>query len=321
MSFRNKSILVTGGAGFLGSHLCDKLLTFPIKKLVIVDDFSLGREKNLKNTRKSNNVEIYRADASNYTLMDEIIEKDKIDIIFNLAVVPLPTSLQFPKSAIDMNISIVTSLCELLRKGKYETLLHISSSEAYGTSVYIDKPMDENHPTFPRTPYAASKLAGDHIALSYHETFDSNISIIRPFNMFGPRQNDKTYAAVIPKTISRLMMGDAPIIHGDGLQTRDFSYVEDIANDIPKFYEAKSTRGRVVNLASGKEISIKKLIKTIIEIMDYKGKIIYTKPRIGDVRRHRGDISLVKKLIDCSSKTDFRNGLIKTIDWYMNENV
>jgi len=321
MSLRNKSVLVTGGAGFLGSHLCDKILTLPIKKLVIVDDFSLGREKNIENVRKHKNIEVYVADASNYSLMDGIIEKDDIDIIFNLAVVPLPTSLQFPKLAIDTNMNIVTSLCELLRKGKYEVLIHISSSEAYGTSVYIDKPMDENHPTFPITPYAASKLAGDHIALSYHKTFGSKISIIRPFNMYGPRQNEKTYAGVIPKTIKRIMQGDGPVIHGDGLQTRDFSYVEDIANEIPKFYEATSTRGRVVNLASGEEISIKELIKQIAELMDYSGKIVYTKPRRGDVRRHLGDISLAKKLIGYSPNTDFRKGLIKTIDWYVSENV
>jgi UDP-glucose 4-epimerase len=178
--------------------------------------------------------------------------------------------------------------------------------------------MDENHPTYPTTPYAASKLACDHIALSYHRTFGLDIAIARPFNAYGPRQNEKSYAGVIPLTISRILKGEPPIIHGDGLQTRDYTYVEDIASAIPRFYEEKATRGKIINLASGKEVTINYLIGKIVEIMEYKGTITRAPQRQGDVRRHIGDISLAKEIINYKPKTDLQEGLEKTIKWYKN---
>ena len=316
IQLRNKTIVVTGGAGFIGSHLCDKLMKYCPEKLIIVDDFSLGRERNIENLKGIENVSIQRLDASNYSLMSKLYEKENVDVTFNLAVVPLPASLTKPKECVDTNILITSTLCELLRRRKYGTLIHTSSSEAYGTSVYTRKPMDENHPTFPTTPYAASKLACDHIVISYHKTFSLDVAIVRPFNAYGPRQNEKSYAAVIPITICRILSGKPPIIHGDGLQTRDYTYVEDIAEAIPRFYEVSSTRGRVINVASGREISIKKLIYMIIDLMEYSGDVIYTDPRAGDVRRHLGDISLARKLFGYSPKTDYKTGLKKTIEWY-----
>jgi len=321
MRLRNKVIVVTGGAGFLGSHLCDKLMGYGLEKLIIVDDFSIGKERNIENLRKMENVSVQKLDASNYKLMSKLYEKENVDVTFNLAVIPLPFSLIKPKETIDTNVLITSTLCELLRSRKYETLIHISSSEAYGTAVYKHKPMDENHPTFPTTPYAASKLACDHIVLSYHKIFGLDMAIVRPFNMYGPRQNEKSYAAVIPITISRILSGKPPIIHGDGLQTRDYTYVEDVAEIIPRFYEVSSTRGRVINIAGGKEISIKELIYLIMDLMDYSENVIYTDPRPGDVRRHLGDISLARKLIGYSPKTDYETGLRKTIDWYKKQLV
>jgi len=318
MRLRNKRIVVTGGAGFIGSHLCDKLRRYDPEKLIIVDDFSLGKERNIENLREMDGVSVRKLDASNYNLMSKLYEKEHVDVTFNLAVVPLPASLAKPKETIDTNILITSTLCELLRKGKYETLIHTSSSEAYGTAVYTHKPMDENHPTFPTTPYAASKLACDHIVLSYCKTFGVDTAIVRPFNAYGPRQNEKSYAGVVPITIRRILSGKPPIIYGDGLQTRDYSYVEDIAEAIPKFYETPSTRGRIVNIASGREISIKKLIHLIMDLMDYSGDVIYADPRPGDVRRHLGDISLAKELIGYSPKTDYKTGLKRTIEWYKN---
>lgn len=316
MNWNNKTVAVTGGAGFIGSHLSEIILTLTPEKLIIVDNFSLGKERNIEKITDKENVVVQKLDASNYTEMNDLYEKENVDVTFNLAVVPLPASLVAPKETIDTNILITSTLCELQKKGKFNTLIHVSSSEAYGTLVYKEKPMDEKHPTFPITPYAASKLACDHIALSYHRTFDLPISIARPFNAYGPRQNEKSYAGVIPITIKRIFTGNSPVIHGDGLQTRDYTYVEDIAEILPRFYEERSTIGQVINIASGREICIKDLIHNIVDLLKYKGEILYTDPRPGDVRRHCGDISLAKELLGYYPKTDYVNGLQKTIDWY-----
>jgi len=316
LKLNEKSILVTGGAGFLGSFLCEELLCYGIKKLVIMDNFSTGKLWNLENVKEEKMATIYNKDLANYVELEYILDKEKIDVVFNLAVIPLPMSLVKPKETIDNNVICTSNLCELLRKEKFKTLIHTSSSEAYGTSLYIDRPMDESHPTYPITPYAASKLACDHIVLSYARTFDLDVSIVRPFNMYGPRQNELSYAGVIPLTIMRILKGDSPIIFGDGLQTRDYSFVKDIAKIIPKFYEKKETRNKIINLASGNDISIKQLIEMIVSIMDYKGEIKYGSARPGDVRHHIGDISLAKKILDFSPETDFDSGLKTTINWY-----
>jgi len=318
---KNKRIMVTGGAGFIGSHLCEQLLEYNPEKIIIADDFSLGKQSNIQNISKNEVCKIYVVDVSQYNLMKNLFEMEQTDIVFNLAVIPLPASLKHPKDTVDKNILMTSTLCELQRENKFESLVHVSSSEAYGTSVYAHKPMDENHPTYPTTPYAASKLAADHIALSYQKTFGLDIAIARPFNAYGPRQNEKSYAGVIPLTISRILNGEPPMIQGDGLQTRDYTYVDDIAKAIPKIYETSSTRGKIVNLASGREITIKTLIEKIIAIMGYEGEIKYTPQRIGDVRRHLGDIALAKELIGYHPETDFDTGLKITVDWYKKDGL
>jgi len=321
MQIKNKRIMVTGGAGFIGSHLCEQILEYNPEKIIIADDFSLGKQSNIQNISKNETCKIYVVDVSQYNLMKNLFEMEQTDIVFNLAVIPLPASLKHPKDTVDKNILMTSTLCELQRENKFESLVHISSSETYGTSVYTQKPMDEKHPTYPTTPYAASKLAADHIALSYQKTFGLDIAIARPFNTYGPRQNEKSYAGVIPLTISRILKGEPPMIQGDGLQTRDYTYVDDIAKAIPKIYETKSTRGKIINLASGREITIKTLIEKIIEIMAYEGEIKYTPQRSGDVRRHLGDITLAKELIGYHPETDFDTGLKITIDWYKKDGL
>jgi UDP-glucose 4-epimerase len=316
VNISGKKVMVTGGAGFIGSHLSEYLVKLGVDKLIIVDNFSLGKDANIKHLYKLDNVEVYRADASDIKIMTTIFENHSIDVVFNLAVIPLPASLIDPKKIVDENVSITSTICELQRKDKFKTLINTSSSEAYGTAAYPKGMMDESHPTYPITPYAASKLASDHIALSYMKTFNLDTSIVRPFNTYGPRQNEKSYAGVIPLTISRILKGESPVIYGDGLQTRDYTYVEDIAKAIPKFYEEKSTRGKVINLASGKESTIKEIINKIMDVMNYNGTIIYLPSRPGDVRRHLGDISLAEKLIGYKPTIGFQDGIKKTVDWY-----
>lgn len=313
-SISGRVVAVTGGAGFIGSHLCDALVKRGPSRVIIIDDFSLGKESNVAHLRNLKAIAICKIDASDYKDMSKLFNDQQIDVVFNLAVTPLPASLEKPKKCIDTNMLVTTTVCELLFEGKFKTLIHCSSSEGYGTAIYV--PMDEIHPTHPITPYAASKIASDYAALSYFKTFGVDLAIVRPFNSYGPRQNEGSYAAVIPLTIKRILTGQQPIIYGDGLQTRDFSYVEDIAEAIPQIYECTSTRGKVVNLASGREIAVKELIETIMKLMSYSGAIRYEKPRPGDVRRHRGDITLAKELIGYSPKTDPAKGLAKTIEWY-----
>jgi len=315
----DKVVTVTGGAGFIGSHLCDKLLASQPKKIIIIDDLSLGKMENIERLLKNPRVKIYKLDASDYRRMIHIFKKENVDVVFNLAVVPLPKSLEAPKEAIDKNILITTTICELLRHKLFRTLIHCSSSEAYGTALYI--PMDEAHPKNPLTPYAASKISCDHIVLSYYGIYNVDVAIARPFNAYGPRQNEYSYAAVVPITIRRILTGKPPVICGDGLQTRDYTYVEDTAETIVKIYEVPSTRGKTINIASGKEIRIKDLIKLIAKLTNYRGDFIYAAPRPGDIRRHRGDISLAKKLLGYSPKTDFETGLRKTIEWYKMQSI
>lgn len=318
MSFRNKSIIITGGAGFIGSHLADYIYKKEPEKLIIVDNFFLGKHRNIDKLIKKNNVVLYYQDAAHYEKMLNIFEIENVDIVFNLAVIPLLTSHELPKITCEDNVNITLTLLELLRKEYYKTLIHCSSSEAYGSAIKV--PMNENHSLNPTTPYAASKAASDLLVTSYEKTFGIDISIARPFNNYGPRQNEKSYAGVIPITFNRIISNQKPIIYGDGLQTRDYIYVEDTVKGLVEIYNHKSTRGKILNLATGKEIQILEVIKKIMKEMKYNGEILFKKQRKADVRRHMADISLAKKLIDFKPKTSFEDGIKKTINWYRKTN-
>jgi UDP-glucose 4-epimerase len=317
MNLNNKSILVTGGAGFIGSHLADRLIDEKPEHLVIVDNFYLGEDKmrNLSSAKlRFPSLRVHHKDATKMRLMKDILENEGVDVVFNLAVTCLPASLVKPKWVHDVNVTITSTFCELLRKDCFDTLIHFSSSEAYGDAKQV--PMDENHPLEPSTPYGASKIASDHLVLSYCKTFDVDASIIRPFNNYGPRQNEGTYAGVIPLTIERILKSESPVIFGDGMQTRDYTYVTDTAEAAVKIYRAKSTRGKVLNIASGQETTIKDLVSKIAKIMGCKKPIIYDKPRPGDVRRFIGSNRLARELINYEPKVSFDEGLRRTIDWY-----
>lgn len=296
----------------------DRLIDEKPANLVIVDNFFLGKQRNLQHAKDNFPIKVYNQDASDYDAMKEIIENESIDVVFNLAVIPLLSSHVNPVNDWNVNVNIVLVLCELIRKNKFSTLIHFSSSEAYGSAKKIV--MDEYHPLHPTTPYAASKAAADLLVLSYCETFGIDASIMRPFNNYGPRQNEGSYAGVIPITIKRIMSGMPPIIYGDGEQTRDYIYVTDTADAAIDVFNNKNTRSRIINIATGQEITIKKIITTIAEIMEFDEPIIYEDTRLADVRRHRGDISLAEKLIGFKTKVSFEEGIQQTIEWYK-ENI
>lgn len=315
-SLKGKSVLVTGGAGFIGSHLVDRIIHENPAKLTIVDNFFLGSEENLQDAKLDfSNLRIYRLDASSLSAMYEVVTREGIEIVFNLAVIPLPTSLHFPHWTIETNLGITTTFCEIARMGLIKTLVHCSSSEAYGTALY--SPMDENHPLEPSTPYAASKASGDFTVLSYRKTFGIDTVIVRPFNNFGPRQNAGSYAGIIPIVVNRVDKGLPVEIFGDGLQTRDYIFVRDTVEAIVKVFESDATRGKVINIASGYEISINELVTEMLHLMNIPNySIIHTNPRDGDIRRHCGGVQLLQELTDYKPRPIVEDSLKETVNWY-----
>jgi UDP-glucose 4-epimerase len=308
---------VTGGAGFIGSHLVDAIISEKPKNLVVVDNLFLGKKENLSHAKKKfRNLHFIIGDAGNFKRMKTLLKGFQIDTVFNLAVIPLPKSLDDPAWTIFENVRITTNICELGRQGYYKKLVHFSSSEAYGNAIRV--PMNEDHPLIPSTPYAASKVASDYIALSYLKTFGLRVMIVRPFNNYGPRQNEGSYAGIIPIVVKRVQGGEAIEIFGDGEQTRDFSFVRETANAALRLSQKDEAIGKIINLASGKEISINRLVRNMLKVMGvHHYPVVHTDPRPGDVRRHCGGIKLANKLIGFKSKIPLEEGLRETIHWYL----
>lgn len=318
-SIKDKKVLVTGGAGFIGSHLCDGLLANGAAKVVCVDNFFLGKMENIEDALTHDNFVLYRDDARNFGVLQAIMEKEEIEVVFNMATIALNYSFFNPFDAYMVNVEIANTLLELLKVGAYRTLVHTSSSEAYGTAQY--SPMDENHPTDPTTPYAAGKAAADLMVHSFYKVLGMDISIVRPFNNYGPRQNaEGSLAAIIPATARRIKEGGMPIVEGDGEQTRDFIYVEDTVRGLIAAYEKEESRGKIINLGSGTDISINSLLKEICDYMNYSGEWEHHPARTSDVRNLCADSKRAKELLGFEPQVGFEEGIRKTLDWYMKGN-
>nr|WP_300797709.1 GDP-mannose 4,6-dehydratase [uncultured Acetatifactor sp.] len=311
----NKNVLVTGGAGFIGSHLCDGLLEKGAAKVVCVDNFFLGKMENLSDALSHDNFTLYHDDARNFGVMQAIIEKENIEVVFNLATIALNYSFFNPFDAYKVNVDIANTLLELMKVHAFKTLIHVSSSEAYGTARY--SPMDENHPIDPTTPYAAGKAAADLMIHSFSKVLPLDISIVRPFNNYGPRQNaDGPLAAIIPATAKRIKEGRKPVMEGDGEQSRDFIYVRDTVRGIILAYEREASRGKIINLGYGRDITIKKLLEGICRYTGYTGEYELRPERTSDVKKLCASSALAKQLLDFEPEIDFETGLKMTLDWY-----
>ena len=316
MSLRNRAVLVTGGAGFIGSHLVDRLIAEGPRKLVVVDNFFLGSEANLADARAAYpELEVLRLDASSLAAMQDVVTTHEIETVFDLAVVPLPTSLTYPHWTMLTNIGITACFCEIARRGLIERLVHMSSSEAYGSGRYV--PMDEGHPDDAITPYAAAKAAEDHIIRSYVQTFGIDATVVRPFNNYGPRQNPGSYAGIIPIVIQRVQSGQPIEIHGDGEQSRDFTFVRDTADLTVAIHETPEARGLEINVATGVGTSINTLVSRILEIMGVPDHpIVHVAERPGDVRRHEADASRLVSLVGHQPSVLSHDALAETVEWY-----
>jgi UDP-glucose 4-epimerase len=313
---KGKHILVTGGAGFIGSHLVDLLISEKVGQLTVIDNFFLGTTSNLAEaSRQLPDLRVLHLDAADDRAVREAFESlPTVDVVFDLAVIPLPTSLERPQFCFETNVRITSTLCELLREGRFETLVHFSSSEAYGSARSV--PMSEDHPLEPLTPYAASKAASDHLVRTYAATFGVDALVVRPFNNYGPRQNNQQYAGVIPTMLRCAFEGRVFALFGDGQQTRDYIYVTDTARAALDLYKSGQAHGQIVNIGSGQEISILDLKKKIEYIL---GRAIPTEHRDlrpGDVSRHLADITRLQNLINFEPQISIDEGLVKTVEYY-----
>jgi UDP-glucose 4-epimerase len=309
-------LLVTGGAGFLGSYLVERLLEEGAERVVVVDDFSLGRRENLAGVADSPALEVIELDCADMDGLQAVCEAEGgFDACFNLAVIPLPASLEEPRRTTDANVAMTTSVCEVGRAGLFRRLVQFSSSEVYGTSETA--PMPEDHPLHPHTPYAASKAATDHVALSYWITFGLPTTVVRPFNAYGPRQNDKAYAGLIPKVVRDVQAGVPVTIHGDGEQTRDYTHARDVARGTVRLAERDGALGRVFNIGSGREHTVNSLVGSLLRALGEPGwPIVHGPPRPGDVRRLLADLSAARELVGFETSVDLDEGLAETVAWY-----
>ena len=305
--------LITGADGFIGSRLVELLARRGYKIRALSQYNSFNNRGWLEDIECKGDVEILAGDIRDPHYCKDIT-KD-VDIIFHLAaLIAIPYSYVAPDSYVDTNIKGTLNICQAAKENGNIRVIHTSTSEVYGTAQYV--PIDESHPMQPQSPYSATKIAADAIAMSFYNAFDLPVTIARPFNTYGPRQSAR---AIIPTIIIQIANGGTEIKLGDITPTRDFNYVDDICRGFISLAECGESIGQTVNIGSNIEISIGNILNIIKELMESDVKFIIDKQRIrpekSEVFRLWCDNSKIEKLTGFKPEVDIRQGLQKTIDW------
>jgi len=308
-----KKVLVTGADGFIGSHLCEQLVQagYKVRALALYNSFNSWGW--LDSSDYIDDIEVVTGDVRDPFCCQKICEG--IDWAFNLAaLIAIPYSYQAPESYISTNINGALNMCEAAKHHSLEKLVQISTSEVYGTAQYV--PIDENHPLQPQSPYSASKIGADSIALSYFNAFELPVVIGRPFNTYGPRQSAR---AVIPSVITQIAAGKKVLEMGDLSPTRDFNFVTDTANALIALANSEAAHGEVVNLGSNTEISVKDTLELIKSIMGSSVEIKTADERLrptkSEVFRLMCENKKLKDLTGFEHQVSLKEGLEQTIEW------
>jgi len=311
-----KKAFITGADGFIGSHLTELLLEkgYKVKALSLYNSFNNWGW--LEEIPSNPNLEIVTGDVRDPHFVKHSM-KD-MDIVFHLAaLIAIPYSYVAPESYVDTNIKGTLNICQAARELGGIRVLHTSTSEVYGTAQYV--PIDEKHPKQPQSPYSASKIGADAIAMSFFNSFNLPITTVRPFNTFGPRQSAR---AIIPTIITQIANGINELKLGDTSPTRDFNFVKDTANGFLAIAESDKTHGKEINIASNSEISMADTLNLIKKMMNSDIRFITDEKRLrpenSEVFRLWGDNRLITSLTNWKPRYSLEDGLLETIDWFTN---
>jgi len=312
LNWSRKRVLVTGAGGFIGSHLTEQLVQRGAKVSAFVHYNALGRWGWLDTSEVVNDIEVVPGDISDRDSIGKAL--DGIDIVFHLAaLIGIPYSYLAPRSYVDTNIIGTLNVLQSARDRESEMVVHTSTSETYGSAQYV--PIDEKHPLSGQSPYSATKIGADKLAESYHCSFDLPVITVRPFNTYGPRQSAR---AVIPTIISQALSNETVKL-GNLEPTRDLNYVLDTVRGFINAAEHPEAVGEVINLGTGREISIGDLAKKIFQILKIEGKIISDEDRVrpgpSEVDRLCADVTKAKALIDWEPQFTLEEGLQETVNW------
>jgi UDP-glucose 4-epimerase len=301
---------VTGGAGFIGSHLVDRLISKGFD-VVVLDDFSSGSRKNIGLHIGKSNFRLIKGDIRNNTVAREALKN--VDAVFHFAaIINVDFSVKNPLHVNETNVTGTLNLLEGCLKSKVKQFVYASSCAVYGEPEYL--PIDEAHPTKPLSPYGVTKLAAEHYCQVFCRIHGLKTAILRYFNVYGPRQSKGPYSGVISNFIEQLKLEKIPLIFGDGTQTRDFVYVNDVVDATLSVLSHEDSKGDVINIGSGKETSINELCDALQEMFDMRNiKPKHCLPRAGDIKRSYADLTKAEKLLGYKPKFSLKNGLRKLL--------
>jgi NAD dependent epimerase/dehydratase len=315
MNGEHVSVLVTGADGFIGSHLTELLAREGYKVKALSQYNSFNHWGWLEDVECRNDIDVLNGDVRDPHYCKHIT-KD-VDIVFHLAaLIAIPYSYIAPDSYVDTNIKGTLNICQAALDNSVKRIIHTSTSEVYGTAQYV--PIDEQHPFQPQSPYSASKIGADAMAMSFFNAFDLPLTIARPFNTYGPRQSAR---AVIPTIISQIASGKKQIKLGDVTPTRDFNYVADTCRGFLELARCETAIGKTVNIGSNFEISIGDTLHIVRELMNSDVEFLTDEQRLrpgkSEVFRLWCDNTIINELTGFKPEYDIRSGLKATIDWFI----
>ena len=303
--------LVTGGAGFIGSHLVRRLVGRG-ESVRVVDNLSNGKLERLLDVRSA--IDFVHGDLSDADCCDRVV-RDAAFVLHQAAIPSVQRSIRDPIASNRANVTATLNLLESCRKFGVRRFVYAASSSVYGDTPVL--PKREDMPANPLSPYALQKFVGERYVLMYHALFRLETVILRYFNVFGPSQDPNSeYSAVIPKFISKLLRREPITIFGDGEQSRDFTYVDNVVEANLLALDAANATGTVCNIGSGMRITLNQLVRNIEQILGYKAEIEYLSARPGDVRDSLADINLAKRSLGYSPRISMQEGLMQTIEWF-----